>query len=152
MKESRYKSNAGMMTKAETDAWAKIELSFRAAMPVSPRKGFASRWLQVNRQQELEERKRRELWLALGNGTAVLVILGVISFTIWPLFSQPATLFASLLDSFLDGVTVVVIAIGFSLSVFQSLTMLAWLAVAIGFFSLVALWTSLFTRVMVANR
>lgn len=148
MSQKRHDANLDPMTKGESAAWSKIEQSFGSAKLIGPSRGFASRWLLVQREQELAERKRREVWLAFGNGAAILVILGVIAITMWPLFSQPATLFASALESLLDGLTFFIVWIGVGLSLFQKFSAVAWFMMAFAFFGLVALWTSLFSRVV----
>ena len=152
MKASRYKANLDSMTKAETAAWAKIEQNFHSVKLVGPRKGFAGRWLQTQHQQEIAERRNRELWLALGNGTAILAILGVIVFAIWPVFGQPASLLATALDALLDGLTFMMVCVSLGLSMIETFSLLVWLAMATAFFCLIALWASLFSRVIVSNR
>lgn len=151
MKAYRYEANPDLMTKEESVAWAKIEQGFRAAKALNPHKGFARRWLQMQQRRQLAERKQRELWLALGNGTAILVILGVIAITIWPLFGKPATLVAGALEAVFDGLMFIAVYIGMGLSIFQTFTPWVWLVVATGFFSLLALWVSLFSRLAVEN-
>ena len=138
-----------MLNPGEQAAWSKIEHSFSSVKPVKPRKGFATRWLLVEQKHALAEQKRRELWLAVGNGTAMLAILCVIAITLWPQFSLPGTVFAGALDSLLNGLAFLVASISLGLSLFRSFSLLVWLGVATAFFSLLAMWTALFSRTSV---
>lgn len=151
MKAYRYESSLSPTSRDESAAWAAIEHSFRSTKRVAPRRGFGARWLLAQRQQDLSERKRRDLWLAIGNGTAILVILALVSVSTWPLFSQPANLVAAVLESFFDRLALLFVWFGVALAVFKNFSLLAWFGVAMAFFSLIALWTSLFSRVMVEN-
>lgn len=151
MNPYRFELRMDPMTREESAAWSKVEHSFRSAKLVSPRKGFVNRWLPVQRHQQLLERRHREIWLAVGNSLAILAILAVIAFTIWPVF-QPASIFTSVLESIFDALTFVIVLIGVSLSFLQGFTLVVWFAIALAFFSLIALWTSLFSRVVVWNR
>jgi hypothetical protein len=147
MKPYPYDQESEMMTKEEQAAWSKIEEKLYSVKPIKPRKGFAGRWLLVSEKRELAERKHRELWLALANGTAILAILGVIAIFVWPVFSQPASFFVNAFESLLDGITFVVIFIGVGLSLVQDFPLIAWLLLAAAFFCLLALWASLFSRI-----
>ncbi len=138
-----------MLTPGEQAVWSKIERSFRSVKATRPRKGFAARWLLVEQKHALAEQKHRELWLAVGNGTAILAILCVIAITFWPQFSLPGTVFAGVLESLLNGLAFLVASISLGLSLFRSFSLLVWLGVATAFFSLLAMWTALFSRVSV---
>jgi hypothetical protein len=151
MNPYRFESRMEPMTRQETSAWSEIEHSFRTAKAIGPRKGFANRWMHVQRQHQLIERKQREFWLALGNGTAIFAILGVIALTIWPIF-QPTSIFTSLLESLLDTLTFVGVLAAAIISFLETFSLLIWFGAALGFFSLIAVWVSLFSRVAVGNR
>lgn len=152
MNPYRYESKIGPMTRAESAAWPKIEKSFRSAKLVAPRKGFSNRWMHLQGQHQLVEKKRREIWLALGNGTAILAFLGVIAITIWPVFDLPGSIFTSALEIVFETLTFILVLADISLSVFQVFPLLVWFTIALAFFGLVALWASLFSRVTVENR
>lgn len=152
MKPYRFDANLDPMAKEESSAWSKIEYSFRSARPIAPRRGFADRWLKAQHSRDLVARKHRDLWLAIGNGTAILVILGVIAITLWPTIGQPASLFAGVLESLLDILRFVAVWFGVGLTLLQKLTPLVWFMVAMAFFGLIALWTVIFSRAYVESK
>jgi hypothetical protein len=140
------------MTREESTAWSNIENSFRSTKLISPRKGFTNRWMHLQRQHARADQRHREAWLALGNGTAILAILFVIALTVFPVLTQQGTILSSLFEFVLDSFTFVIVAIDVLFTFIQALPLLAWFVIALAFFSLVALWASLFSRVAVGNR
>ena len=152
MNPSRSDSKMDVMTRPEAAVLSQIEDTFRSAKMVKPRKGFANRWLHLQRHQLLAERKRREAWLAFGNVTAILVILLVIVFTLWPMLEKPASILSMVIDPIVGLMTFIIVAFNVAFNFSQNISLLAWATVIFAFLGLTGLWVSFFSRISVSNR
>jgi hypothetical protein len=152
MNPSRYDANFEPMDRQESEAWLQIEQTLRTSKMVKPRNGFANRWLHIQRQQLLAERKRREAWLAFGNVTAILVILMVILFTLWPMLEKPASILSWVIDPIVGLFTVILVSFNVAFSFAQNISALAWATVGLAFIGLTGVWASFFNRITVGNK
>ncbi len=114
------------MTPQEQAAWSKIDRSLRSVKLVAPNLGFASRWLAVEQKRSIAESKRREVWLALGNSAAILLILGAIVIVLWSFFRQSYNL-TGLVAYIIKSLTDIVVAVRLWISSHQSFSLFAWL-------------------------
>ena len=145
MKLQRFDSGPILAGKEER-AWREIEKRISRSKALPPRRGFGTRWLARWEQKQVHTRRAKAAWLAIGNGVATVLLLGLLAASLQPLYTDPSAFVAFVVNSMVGVLTFALILFEVVASILLAVPPFVWMLFGMALFTGVAISTLLIRR------